>query len=816
MGGDWQLRTLQGCQNAYSLMMRFQDLRYAVRGLRRSPGFTLTAVLTLALGIGANTAIFSVLNAVLLRPLPFRDPGKLVWGWGKTQGTDIAGIGPPPFRDYRAQNRSLEQLAAMEVFKSSVALTGEQQPEQVTEGVVTANFYDTLGLNPIAGRGFVEADERETLPQVVILGRGFWQQRFGGSPTVIGRTLRLDGNSVTVAGVMPDVPLLMDVQVMVPMPMLNRGMNVRPSHFLRLIGRIKPNVTMTQAQADLDAVALHLGEQYPDSDKGWSVRLQPLSDKLVGPVKDVILILLSAVGLVLLIACANVANLLLVRATGRSKEVAIRAALGASRGRLVCQFLTESLLLALLGGAVAMLLASWGVAALRMAGPSDLPRLDEIGVDRTVLGFAVLLSMVTGLLFGLAPALHATRDQVQSTLKTTSQGGTRSGGFLVAAELAISLVLLISAGLALKSLWKLAHVDPGFHPENTVTATVSFPQTSAKQPELRIAQLGQLLERIAALPNVESVSAISELPMAGTENDAIFQIEGKVYPRGPGPAAGDYSMYHRVSGDYFQTVGTPLLQGRVLGHQDGSASLPVVVINEPLALRLFPGQNPIGRRLIMDGQTVAREIVGVVGGARYYSLESSPVPEMYLPYAQDVARTMNLVVRTNGQTADVGAAVRAAVASVDPDQPISALRTLTSIVSATAAQRRFYSLLLGLFAAVAALLSAVGLYGVISYAVNRRTREIGIRIALGATSKDILQLMAGQGARPMVLGVAAGLAGAYFAGRLLASRLFEVTPHDTVVFALVPLGLVAVAIAACWSPARRAMRVDPAASLRQE
>ena len=799
--------------------MEFQDLRYTLRGLRRSPGFALTAVLTLALGIGANTAIFSVLNAVLLRPLPFGEPSKLVWGWGKTQGTEIAGIGPPPFADYRGQNRTFEQLAAMEVWTSNVALTGEQQPEQIKEGIVSANFYDTLGLKPLAGRSFVEADEREMLPQVVILGRGFWQQHFGGSPSVIGKTLRLDGNSVIVAGVMPDVPLLMNVQVMVPLPMLNPGMTIRRSHFLRVIAKIKPGVTLTQAQADLDAIAQRLGEQYPESDKGWSVKLQPLNDVLIGPVKDVLLILLCAVGLVLLIACANVANLLLVRATGRRKEVAIRAALGASRGRLVRQFLTESLVLALLGGAAAILLASWCVAALRSAGPADLPRLDEIGVDGMVLGFALLLSILTGLLFGLAPAVHAARDEVQSTLKGASRGSLRVGGadLLVAAELAISLVLLISAGLALKSLWKLTHVDPGFRSENNITAAVSFPQTSARQPQLRIAQLGQLFERIAALPAVESVGAISELPMTGVENDNLFRIEGKKYAGGAGPGSADFTIYQRVSGDYFQTMGTPLLQGRLLGRQDTAVSLPVVLINEPFARHFFPGQNPVGKRIILDeGKTVVREIVGVVGGARYFSLGRPPDPEMYMPFSQDVARTMNLVVRTKGQTAEVGAELRAAVSSVDPDQPISTVRTLTSIVSATAAQPRFYGFLLGLFATVAVLLSAIGLYGVVSYAVNRRTREIGIRIALGASSKNILRLVAGQGAKPMVLGVIAGMGVAYFAARLLANRLFEVAPHDAVVFGLVPAGLLAVAMAACWSPVRRAIRVDPAASLRQE
>lgn len=509
-------------------------------------------------------------------------------------------------------------------------------------------------------------------------------------------------------------------------------------------------------------------------------------------------------------------NLLLVRARVRRKEVAIRAALGASRGRLVCQFLIESLLLALLGGGIAILLASWGVAALRAWGPADLPRLDEVGVDGAVLGFALLLSVVTGLLFGLAPALHVTRDRVLTKLKNAPLGGSR-GDILVGAELAISLVLLISSGLALKSLWKLVHVDPGFRPENNVTASVGFTQATASHPELRIVQLGQMIERIAALPDVESAGAISELPMTGTENDAVFRVEGKVYPGGPGPGSSDVSIYHRISGDYFQTMGTPLRQGRLFDLQDSAGSLPVAVINQPFARRFLAGQNPIGKRLIVDqSKPVAIVIVGVVGGARYYSLASPPVPEVYVPYAQDVVRTMNLMVRTKGEAADIGNALRAVVASIDPDQPISDVRTLNGIVTATAAQPRFYGFLLGLFAAVAMLLSAIGLYGVISYAVNRRTREIGLRMALGARPIDILRLVAGQGARPIVLGVAAGLAGAYFAARLLASRLFEVTPHDRTVFVLAPMGLVIVALVAFWAPARRAMRVDPAASLRQE
>jgi putative ABC transport system permease protein len=440
-------------------------------------------------------------------------------------------------------------------------------------------------------------------------------------------------------------------------------------------------------------------------------------------------------------------------------------------------------------------------------------------VDGTVLGFALLLSIVTGLLFGLAPALHATRDHVQATLKEASQTGYRRGrgGVLVAAELAISLVLLISSGLALKSLWKLAHVDPGFQAENNITASVSFAQTSNAHPELRILQLEQMIDRIKALPNVESAGAVTELPMTGMENDTLFRIEGKVYAGGHGPDSADFSVFHRVSGDYFQTMGTPLRQGRLFGRQDGASSARVVVINEPFARRFYPGQNPIGKRVFLDeGKLVAAEIVGVVGGARFFSLASPPVPELYEPFSQSVARGMELVVRTKRQAGDIGKTLRDVVASVDPDQPISGVRTLSGIVSATAAQPRFYGFLLGLFAFVAVLLSAIGLYGVISYAVSRRTREIGIRMALGAASADIIRLVAEQSARPMLLGVAAGLAGAYFAARLLASRLFQVMPHDAIVFTMVPIGLVTVALAACWAPTRRAMRIDPAASLRQE
>jgi putative ABC transport system permease protein len=796
-----------------------QNLTYALRTLRRSPGFTATAVLTLALGVGANTAIFSVLNAVLLRPLPFGQPDRLVWGWGKTTGVDIAGISPVGFRDYRAQNRAFDQFAAMEVFVSDTPLTGNQKPEQVRVGIVSSNFFDALGLIPLAGRGFVATDEEQNLPQVAVLGRGFWQQHFGGSPSVIGKTVILDGNPVVIVGVLPDASMVLNAEVWMPTPILNPGMSLRASHFMRVVARLKAGTTLEKAQADLDGIAQRLGEQYPDSDKGWSIRLQSLSDVLVGKVKNALLILWCAVGLVLLIACANVANLLLVRASGREKEVAIRAALGANRGILIRGVLTESLLLAMAGGVVALLLALWGVEALRIWGPADLPRLNEIRVDGAVLGFALLLSLVTGLIFGIAPAIHAASGDLQTPLKAGARANRKPhhrGAALVVAEIAISLVLLVSAGLAVKSLWRLVHVDPGFQPQHTVTTAIGFAQSTQRQRGQRSAFLTQLFARIEAMPGIESAGAVSELPLMGLENDGAFRAEGKVYSAATGPGSFDVAIDHRVAGDYFQAMGVPLLKGRYLSSLDRADTEPVVVISEPFAQRYFPGMDPIGKHLLSyEASNVTREIVGVVGGVKFNSLGTPAFSEMYFPFYQHPGSAMNIVVRTKIQAADIGSALRSAVAAINPDQPISALRTMDEIISGAAAQPRFYSLLLGLFAMVAIALSAIGLYGVISYAVSQHTREIGIRLALGATSADIARLVAGQGLRFTAIGLLAGLAGAWFASRLLSSYLFGVMPHDASTFLFLPLLLAGVALAASWIPVRRAMRVDPSVSLRE-
>lgn len=796
-----------------------QNLTYAFRTLRRSPGFTATAVLTLALGVGANTAIFSVLNAVLLRPLPFGQPERLMWGWGKTAGTDIAGISPVGFQDYRAQNRSFDQFAGMEVFVSNTPLTGSDKPEQVKVGIVSSNFFDALGLTPLAGRGFVAADEQQNLPQVAVLGRGFWQQHFGGSPSVIGRSVTLDGYPVVIVGVLPDASMVLNAQVWMPTPVLNPGMQVRQSHFMRVIARLKEGTTMQAAQADLDRIAQRLGERYPDSDKGWSIRLQSLSDVLVGKVRNALLILLCAVGLVLLIACANVANLLLVRASGREKEVSIRAALGASRAVLIRGALTESMVLALAGGLVAVLFAMWGVEALRVWGPADLPRLNEVTVDGSVLGFALLLSLLTGLLFGIAPAIHAARGDLQTPLRA-GVGANRKvrhrGDALVVAEMAISLVLLVSAGLAVKSLWRLVHVNPGFEPKHTVTTSIGFAQTTKDRPAVRRVFLTQLFARIEAIPGIESAGAVSELPLMGQENDGVFRVEGKRYAAATGPGSFDVALDHRVAGDYFQAMGIPLLRGRYLSSLDRADTQPVVVISEPFARRYFPGMDPIGKHLLSyEGPNVSREIVGVVGAVKFNSLGTPAFSEMYFPFDQYTAGAMNIIVRSKNQAADIGSALRTAVAAINPDQPISAIRTMDDVVSGAAAQPRFYSLLLGLFAAVAIALSAVGLYGVVSYAVSQHTREIGIRLALGATPGNIARLVAGQGLRLTALGLLAGFAGAWFASRLLSSYLFSVMPHDADTFLFLPPALAAVALSACWIPVRRAMRVDPSVSLRE-
>ncbi len=795
-----------------------QDLTHAARVLRRSPGFTIIAILTLGLGIGANTAVFSVLNAVVLKPLPFSQPERLAWVWGKFPLSEQACVSPPDYRDYRERNRSFEQLGAISVVVNASTLAGGSAPEHVNTSVVSSDLFAALGIRTELGRSFTRADEQVSQPQVVMLGHAIWQQRFGGDRSVVGRTLALGGESVTVIGVLSqDLPLLSSAQVWIPLPMLNQGLGNRQGHFLRLIGKMKPGVSLHTAQADLDSIARFNARLYPATNTDWTVRLESLSDVKVGPVRSALWILLGAVALVLLIACSNVANLVLARGVARNKEAAIRAALGARRGRLVRQWVTESVMLTSGGGVAAMALALWGVEALRSFGPADLPRLNEVRVDGIVLAFGMGLSMLTGVGFGLMPAIRRKDDDLQPALKEGSRGsggsGTqRMGGLLVIAEVAMSVILLVSAGLLIKSFWRLVHVNPGFSAQQLITAQIQVSGKSYDDDRKRTGFFHRLLESAAALPGVDSVGAISELPLSGQLNDQFFQVQGRTYS----PNQKDDANIRTVAGDYFRAMRIPLLRGRFLSARDAANASKTVVVNEQFTTRYFPGADAIGQRLRIGDDKEAREIVGVVGGVRHNSLQESPWPEMYLPNDQGPAYSLNLVIRASRDPANLASALRGAVNVVDPEQSISTVRTMEELVSSSVAQPRFASLLLGSFALLALVLASIGLYGVISYAVSRRTREIGIRMAVGATPSDILRLVVSQGFRLTAVGLGIGLTGAFFLTRLLATWLFEVTPYDAVTFAVLPMLLAGVAILACWIPAVRAARVDPLISLREE
>jgi putative ABC transport system permease protein len=800
-----------------------QDLRYGIRMLAKSPGFTVVAVLTLALGIGANTAIFSVVNSVLLRPLPFKNSERLVWAWGKFNLSGQAAVSPPDFLEYRKQSRSFSHFGAYFVLDTSPSnLTTGEGTEQVRSTMVTADFLETLGVEPMLGRTIQEADEQATDPQVIVLSYGLWQGRFGGDPGVVGRTFQLGGSSVKVIGVMPaGFAYPPHAELWFPAPLLNTGMQVRQAHFLRPLGLLKPGVALAQAQSELDAIAGRLAQQFPDTNKRWSLSLEPMQDVIVGPVRPALLILLGAVAFVLLIACANVANLLLARNAARRKEMAIRAALGAGRARVVRQLLTESVLLAAAGGGLAVLLAMWGVGFLRSLGAGNLPRMEEVRISGAVLAFTALLSLSTGVIFGLVPALHAARENLQETLKEggrTSAGGSRQGlrSALVVSELAISLILLVGAGLLLNSLWRVFHVNPGFDPHGVLSTQVVLSPAAYKDDQRSIEFFRQVAGKIQALPGVRAVGAVSELPLSQQYNDTFFTIVEHP-PKNP-EDKNDADIRVATPG-YFEVMQIPLLRGRLLSDQDGPHAPRVVLVNEPFLREYFSGEEAVGKHLSIFGGEQGYnefEIVGVVGGVRHFALRTPPRPEMYVPYAQAVSSQMNLVVRSAGDPTQLSSAVRDAVASVDKGEAIATPQAMEEIVATSTAGDRFNALLLGLFAVVALVLAAAGIYGVVSYSVSQRTREIGLRMALGAQPRDVLRLVVGHGMRLALAGVAIGVAGSFLLARLLASQLFGVTSNDPATFAAVSALLAGVALAACWIPARRATRVDPMIALRYE
>jgi putative ABC transport system permease protein len=799
-----------------------QDLRYALRQLAKSQGFAAVALLTLALAIGANTAIFSVIESVLMRPLPFGEPDRLVWLNGKiVPVTDEAGVSPPDFRDYRASNRTFERIAAMGYMASPSNLSGDR-PEQVLSSTASADFFDCLGIHPLFGRDFHLSDEQVSQPQVAILGYGLWMRDFGGDRKVVGRTIRMDGMALTVVGVLPsDIPLLSPAQIWVPTPMLNRIMNFRIGHSLKAIGRLKRGVTLEQSQADLDAIALQLQQQYPDTNKNWWMRQRPLAEVLIGPVRPALLLLWGAVGLLLLIAAGNVANLLLARSIARQREFALRAALGAGRLRMLRQALTESVLLSVAGGGLGIIAAWLGIQALHAFGPGDVPRLKESGMDWSVLAFTLAVSFFTGIIFGLLPALRISRTGLRQGLSESAHTSApashkRLSSGLVIGEIAVSLTLLVSAGLLLRSFWRLIHVSPGFETEHVVTARLSLPMSTYGgygDPSARTRFWGQLEDRVSTLPGVEAVGATSELPLSGMHSDDPFHIPGRSY----GPSEFDDAQFRQVTPGYLSAISIPLIAGRWLNEHDNERSLAVLVVNQAFVKQFFPKQDVLGKRLELAGDDApTREIVGVVGDIHHISLSQPDWAEMYVPYAQSAAPVMNLVVRAAVEPMNLGNALQAQASAVDKDITLSALTSLDDVLGASVARPRFTSQLLGSFAGLALLLASVGLYGLMAYSVTQRRNEIGIRMALGARREDVLKLVLRHGALLAFAGLAIGVAMSMFATRLLSSMLFDVSAKDPETFLGVAFVFVAAALAACYVPARRAAKIDPMVALRYE
>ena len=804
-----------------------QDLSYGLRVLLKQPGFTAVAVLALALGVGANSAIFTIINAVLLRPLPFDDPGRLVVVWQTNPQRDsFQGlVSPPDLGDWQRQCRSLEQLAAF--MPRGVSLTGVADPEHLPGSHVSANLFPLLGVEPLLGRNFRPAEDGPQGDRVVIVSYGFWQRRFGGAPDLIGKTLTLNGAAHTVVGVMPPA-FQFPVQGQFPIPPselwlplgLDPGLVSRESRDLFTVGRLKPTTTLAQAQAELAAIARQLEQQYPQSNAGLGVSVVGLHEQIVKGLRPALLVLLGAVAFLLLIACANVSNLLLARAAARRKEIALRAALGAGQRRLLRQLLTESLLLALLGGACGLALAVWTVDVLAGALPATMARAGEVSVDRQVFGFTLIVSLLTGLIFGLAPAWQAARLDLNEALK--EGGGQGPGGagpmrllrLLVVGEVALALVLLVGAGLLIRSFHRLQQVSPGFNPERVVAVPFVLLPARYRDGNARAAFVEQVLQRVKALPGVQSAGVVTTLPFSGDFSTRTFTVEGRP------PAAGesDVANQRAATPDYFRAMGIPLVKGRAFTAHDTFDAPAVVIINETMARQYFPGADPLGKRIVSPagpGGDVMT-VVGVVGDVKNARLDEEPKPEFYYSYFQNRSPFMVLVVRTATEPQALIAALRREVWAVDKDLPLANIATLEQLLGKTVAQRRLTMLLLGAFAAVALALAALGVYGLMSYAVAQRQHEMGIRLALGARAADVIGLIVGEGMALALLGLALGLAAALGLTRLMASLLFGVTPSDPATFAAVALLLTLVALLACWLPAWRVAKVDPLVALRYE
>ncbi len=807
----------------------WQDLRYAARMLLNKPAFTLTAVIIIALGVGANAAVFSLVNAVLIRSLPYYDPERLVALSGiiRREGVEPRSISYPDFVDWRSRNQVFERMAA--VNSASFSLTDAETPERINGELVSADYFPILGIQAATGRTFLP--EEDTTPDthpVALVGHELWQRRFGSDPALVGQAITLNGRLYTVVGVLPEGfrGISSRAEIWLPMMMVSSDrraliLQERDEHWHQAIARLKSGVTVAEAQSEIDAISRQLEQAYTESNANRSARVTLLEERLLGDFRSALLILWGALGFVLAAASANVANLLLVRAMGRQKEIAVRLSLGATRFRLIRQLLTESLLLAVIGGMLGVLLAMWSTDFLLSISPVRFPAFVHIGIDMRVLAFSLAISALTGVIFGLAPAIQASSPNLHETLKDGSRAATESKraarlrASLVVSEVALAMVLLIGAGLMIRSFERLQALDPGFEGDRLLTMEMSLPRSNYNRAQI-LAFNQRLLEHLQTLPSVEAVALASDLPLSGSTSAGPIRVEGQP----DAPPGSEIRMYrHQVSPGFFATLGIPLVRGRDFTPQDTAQSPDVVIISEDMAERYWPGEDPTGKRIeeIGAGSSPAT-IIGVVGEIKYRGLPRNPDndPDVYFPLLQLPVRDLSLAVRTNADSARMAAAVREQLQKLDPALPIYNIRAMSEFVADETAETRFSTLLLTLFGAVALLLAAVGIYSVMAYSTRQRTREIGIRCALGAQAGDILGLVIRQGLKPVLVGVALGLAGSLGITRLMTRLLFGVSATDPTTFLAIAALLIIVALVACYLPAHRAAKVDPQVALRYE